>query len=101
PARLDPAVLRARAADATLRPVLRDLVPARARRAISPVHASSLSGQLSGLSEADGLALLLGLVQTHAGAVLGHDPSDAAGTARTIAGRRPFRDAGFDSLTAV
>jgi len=51
--------------------------------------------QLSGLSAAEQRRILLTLVRTHAATVLGHgDPA-------VVQSDTPFRDLGFDSLTAV
>ena len=95
PVHLDLAALRGQARAGVLRPILSGLLPARSRRPATAARASSLAGRLAGLSEADGAALLLGVVQTHAAAALGHD------TAAAIKPRLPFRDLGFDSLTSV
>ncbi|WP_329619726.1 thioester reductase domain-containing protein [Streptomyces sp. NBC_01255] len=56
---------------------------------------ASSGRDLRGMSEAEQLAYLLGVVRAEAGAVLGHP--DPAG----IDGDRPFPSLGFDSLTAV
>ncbi|TWP46681.1 SDR family NAD(P)-dependent oxidoreductase [Lentzea tibetensis] len=55
---------------------------------------SGLAGRLAGLAEAEQLAVLLELVRAEAGSVLGGG-SDLVGSGQA------FKDAGFDSLTAV
>ncbi|MFF8729242.1 SDR family NAD(P)-dependent oxidoreductase [Streptomyces sp. NPDC015171] len=93
PVGLDLAVLR-RAVDVPA--VLRGLVPARARRtAASRTGSASLAGRLAALGPAEREAALMELVRTHVAAVLGH------GRDMTLDPRRSFREAGFDSLTAV
>ncbi|WP_420882713.1 type I polyketide synthase [Streptomyces noursei] len=57
--------------------------------------AADLRDQLAGTAPADRPAVLLRLVRTTAAAVLGHTGADA------IRADKPFRDLGFDSLTAV
>ncbi|RZQ63974.1 type I polyketide synthase [Amycolatopsis suaedae] len=61
----------------------------------APAATSELAGRLAGLTEAEQERLLVGLVRAEAAAVLGHDRPDG------LPERRAFRDAGFDSLTAV
>ncbi|MFF7373269.1 SDR family NAD(P)-dependent oxidoreductase [Streptomyces tricolor] len=93
PVGLDLPALR-RAADVPA--VLRALVPARARRtAASRTDAASFADRLAALGPAERDAALLELVRTHVAAVLGH------GGDMTLDPRRSFREAGFDSLTAV
>ncbi|MGW5119970.1 type I polyketide synthase, partial [Streptomyces noursei] len=57
--------------------------------------APEFAARLRGLDEDEQTRLLIDLVRAEAAVALGHDSADA------IAERRAFRDAGFDSLTAV
>ncbi len=77
--------------------VLRALVrPVRRRAAVSgQATGSALAGQLASLDAAGRFELLLGIVRTTAAAVLGHH------TGSTIRADAPFKELGFDSLTAV
>ncbi|UQX03805.1 type I polyketide synthase [Streptomyces sp. RerS4] len=105
PMRIEPAALRAQAADGTLPPLLRGLVRTPARRAAPTAHratartaaepAGSLQERLAGLSPADRDRTLNELVRAQVAAVLGH------GTADDVDAGRGFLDLGFDSLTAV
>ncbi|MER5571638.1 beta-ketoacyl reductase, partial [Streptomyces goshikiensis] len=106
PMRVEPAALRAQAADGTLPPLLRGLVRTPARRAAAdPARraasrsaaepADSLQERLAGLPAAERDQALHELVRTQVAAVLGH------GTADDIDPGRGFLDLGFDSLTAV
>ncbi|MFD7137818.1 SDR family NAD(P)-dependent oxidoreductase, partial [Streptomyces sp. NPDC059894] len=94
PVRLD---LRALGDGDGVPPILRGLVrPARrAAQAPTPVGGGGLADRLTRLARTEQEQLLLELVRTEAAAVLGHD------SAAEIAADRPFKDAGFDSLTAV
>ncbi|ATL26224.1 Malonyl CoA-acyl carrier protein transacylase [Streptomyces formicae] len=95
-ARFDPAGLRAQAASGTLAPVLRGIVRASARRAPAPGGTgASLSERLAGLDAEAGRNAVLDLVRTTVAAVLGH------GEPGRVEPERPFKEVGFDSLTAV
>ncbi|MET9418358.1 type I polyketide synthase [Streptomyces klenkii] len=80
-------------------PLLGDLPEVRATLAEEAPEAGrgsgELAGSLTGLSRDDRERVLTDLVRTHAAAVLGHRGASA------IEADRPFRDLGFDSLTAV
>ncbi|UED87862.1 type I polyketide synthase [Streptomyces profundus] len=102
PFRVDEATLRARPADQLpllLRGLLRSLLPAPRRRGTGPVAVdpgAELRRRLAALTdEAERAALLLELVRGRVATVLGHDGVDA------VRADRPFKDLGFDSLTAV
>ncbi|MFH8979160.1 SDR family NAD(P)-dependent oxidoreductase, partial [Streptomyces sp. NPDC017890] len=56
---------------------------------------TGLAQRLAGLGRAEQDTLLLDLVRTHVAAVLGYSADETADE------RRPFRDLGFDSVTAV
>ncbi|MES4904979.1 MULTISPECIES: SDR family NAD(P)-dependent oxidoreductase [unclassified Streptomyces] len=95
-AQLDLAALSAQPAEA-LPPLVRSLTSAGARVVRRSVAApvADLSGRLGSMGADEQLALLLDLVRTHAATVLGHaDPG-------AVAMDTPFKDLGFDSLTAV
>ncbi|MEV4057773.1 type I polyketide synthase [Amycolatopsis sp. NPDC049688] len=90
PAKLD---LRA---GGTVPHMLRGLVRAgRAQARTASTVDGGLAGRLAGLTPADQLTLLLDLVRAQVAAVLGH--ADASAVRVDTA----FKDAGFDSLTAV
>ncbi|WP_328339422.1 type I polyketide synthase [Micromonospora sp. NBC_00421] len=94
PVRLDPVVLRSRAA--AVPAVLRG--PNRARTgdgAPGKPTVATLGARLTGRSAAERTAILTDLVRAEAAAVLGH------GETAMLSTQRAFRDAGFDSLTAV
>ncbi|MFE9069007.1 type I polyketide synthase, partial [Streptomyces violaceusniger] len=98
PIKISPASLRA---DDTARPVpplLRHLVRRPTRRTAhtpAPADTLSLTRRLAALDHGERLRHLIELVRTEAAAVLGHPTIDSIGP------DQPFRDAGFDSLTAV
>ncbi|MFF1908469.1 SDR family NAD(P)-dependent oxidoreductase [Kitasatospora sp. NPDC058218] len=77
-------------------PLLRDLV-APARRTVGTGRADdgSLVLRLTRLPATERARVLLRAVRGHAATVLGHDGPDLVGA------DRPFKDLGFDSLTAV
>ncbi|MCM4084181.1 type I polyketide synthase [Paractinoplanes hotanensis] len=82
------------------RPLIADLPEVRATREIAeaapPADAGdALRQQLAGVPPHEHEPIVLGLVRAHAAAVLGHDSADA------VDARRPFKEIGFDSLTAV
>ncbi|MGW4319708.1 SDR family NAD(P)-dependent oxidoreductase [Streptomyces sp. NPDC004684] len=85
--------LRAAAAERRLPVVFRALV-SPPRKAAHGAHAdgASLAGELAGLPEADRRRRVLELVRTHASTVLGGQP---------VRPEQPFKEVGFDSLTAV
>ncbi|WP_037837606.1 acyl carrier protein, partial [Streptomyces sp. NRRL F-5650] len=56
---------------------------------------AGLRERLAGLTEAEQRALLLGMVRQEAAQVLAH------GSTAEITPTRPFKDLGFDSLTAM
>nr|AXL05654.1 polyketide synthase [uncultured bacterium] len=92
-AKLDvPALRTAAAAGAPVPPLLRDLAPPPRPAARA---AASLADRLAGLADAEQTDAVLDLVRRHAADVLGHAGADAVHPGRT------FKDAGFDSLTAV
>ncbi|MGW7090471.1 type I polyketide synthase, partial [Streptomyces sp. NPDC054871] len=78
--------------------LLRDLAPHPTRRTAatdSPTTAGALAQELTALPETDRHRRLLDLVRSNVAAVLGHHSPEA------IDAQRPFKDLGFDSLTAV
>ncbi|MFC5219305.1 type I polyketide synthase, partial [Streptomyces coerulescens] len=88
PVRLDHAALRSRG-DVT--PLLRGLFRTRTVSA----GAGDVVRSLAGKTVEEQRSLLLTVVRARAAAVLGHDDTGS------VEARRPFRDLGFDSLTAV
>ncbi|OLF05409.1 hypothetical protein BLA60_36320, partial [Actinophytocola xinjiangensis] len=94
PVRLDLPVLRTMG---DVPPLLRGLVRAQGRRAVTVVSAAAddLVGRLAGLSADERRATVLGIARTAIAAVLGH--ADAA----AVDPAAPFTDLGFDSLTGV
>ncbi|CAM02153.1 ansamitocin polyketide synthase A [Saccharopolyspora erythraea NRRL 2338] len=95
PVSLDLPALRARASSEPVPPLLRGLVRPGRRVASRAATASDLAGRLANAPAAEQTRMLLELVCKEAAAVLGHATSDA------IDPNRPFKEAGFDSLTAV
>ncbi|WP_030844002.1 type I polyketide synthase, partial [Streptomyces hygroscopicus] len=109
PMRLDTAALRARAAGADVPALLRGLVRTPLVRGgtasagpgtgdgadAAPGNAAELRERLAGRDEDERRRALLDVVRSHAAAVLGHD------TAAEVQPAQPFKDLGFDSLTAV
>ncbi|MFF2951445.1 type I polyketide synthase [Kitasatospora sp. NPDC057965] len=98
PLRLDPAGLRAQAADGSLPALLRGLVRTPARRAATsatPDAAVTLAARLTGLGEAEQQKLLLDVVCEHVASVLG------LASPQAVRPERQLRELGFDSLTAV
>nr|WP_086859593.1 type I polyketide synthase [Streptomyces milbemycinicus] len=94
--RLDLAGLRTLAADGELFPLYRNLVRAPARRTASTGEdADSLLRGLSGMSDDEQLRFLLDLVRGRVATVLGHADGE------TVEANRPFKELGFDSLTAL
>ncbi|KDN20688.1 type I polyketide synthase [Amycolatopsis rifamycinica] len=92
-AKFDVAALRATAkAGGPVPPPLRGLAPLPRRTA---AKTASLTERLAGLAEAEQTEALLDLVRRHAAEVLGHSGAGSVHSGRT------FKDAGFDSLTAV
>jgi acyl transferase domain-containing protein/NADPH:quinone reductase-like Zn-dependent oxidoreductase/acyl carrier protein len=93
PAGLDTAALRPQAKAGVLPPILRGLVRAPARE---PSDAEgSLARRLADAPEAEHEAIVLDVVVSHVASVLGH------GSGESIDPTRPFKDLGFDSLSAV
>ncbi|MBP2706925.1 SDR family NAD(P)-dependent oxidoreductase [Microbispora sp. RL4-1S] len=82
-------------AAARRRPLLEDLPEVARLAAGEPVADTGRRAGLSALPPAQRETALVDLVREHAARVLGYPSADA------IAVRRPFRELGFDSLTAV
>ncbi|AKN70876.1 beta-ketoacyl synthase [Streptomyces sp. PBH53] len=97
PIKLDLRALRSDAASGTAVPhLLRGLVRAGRRSARAAAgDGSGLLRRLAGLPEAEQEAVLLGIIQAEATAVLGFSGPELA------QGTRGFGDIGFDSLTAI
>ncbi|MFJ2816608.1 SDR family NAD(P)-dependent oxidoreductase [Streptomyces sp. NPDC087294] len=98
PLRLDTRALRE--ATPGHSPLLRSLARPAARRtagatAAAPVSGPTLRDRLATMTAGERGRTLLDLVRAHTATVLGHDRPDAVGPAQ------PFKDLGFDSLTAV
>ncbi|MGW2368387.1 SDR family NAD(P)-dependent oxidoreductase [Streptomyces sp. NPDC001667] len=98
PVRLEMTTLRREAASGMLRPLFRGLVRTVARRTAATAGtpgSAGLAQRLSGLGQDEQNRALLDLVRAQVATVLGH------ATPETIASGRPFKELGFDSLTAV
>ncbi|WUL56292.1 SDR family NAD(P)-dependent oxidoreductase [Amycolatopsis sp. NBC_00348] len=96
PVGIDVAGLRAQArSSGTVAPILRGLVGRVRRTATAAAAGTGLTTRLAGLDRAGRLAVLVELVRTEAAAELGYRSIEA------IDADRPFRELGFDSLTAV
>ncbi|MGH3242963.1 MAG: type I polyketide synthase, partial [Spirillospora sp.] len=95
PVQLDRTALRGRG-DA-VPALLRGLSGGSMRRVVEarPQNAEAMAMRLAGLAEAERVEALLQLVRTHVASVLGHGSADA------IQPDRPFKELGFDSLSAV
>jgi NADP-dependent 3-hydroxy acid dehydrogenase YdfG/acyl carrier protein len=93
-ARLDLAAVRERSGPVPV--LLRGLVRSGRRIAVSGgVADGSWGARLAGLGVADGERVVLDLVRSHVGVVLGYASADAVEMGKA------FKDLGFDSLTAV
>ncbi|WP_341720677.1 type I polyketide synthase [Micromonospora sp. FIMYZ51] len=97
PMRLNRAALTTQSSQATPPPVLQRLVRSATRRAAQTgaQDAGALKQRLAGMNRADRYDMLLSLVRGQVAAVLGHASPDQ------LEADRPFRELGFDSLTAV
>ncbi|MGP3972080.1 SDR family NAD(P)-dependent oxidoreductase [Streptomyces sp. 6N223] len=98
-AQLDLAMVSAQAPEA-LPSLVRSLAGggsrgARVVRRSAAVPVADLSGRLASMGAAERRAFLIDLVRTHAATVLGH------ADAESVSMDMPFKDLGFDSLTAV
>ncbi|MFF7638648.1 type I polyketide synthase, partial [Kitasatospora sp. NPDC008050] len=98
PVKLNAAALRAQAGDGALPPVLRALAPGGSRRTAAGSgqdNGAQLRGQLAAMSAGKRYDTLLALIRRQVASVLGHASAEAIET------DRPFKELGFDSLTAV
>ncbi|MFG2533596.1 phosphopantetheine-binding protein, partial [Streptomyces sp. NPDC048516] len=101
PALLDPAVLRGLAKSGTLPPILRGLVRGGTARRIAhngsqdKSAATEWTRRLTARTASEQLDTMVQLVRAHAAVVLGHSGSSA------LTDQLAFKQAGFDSLTAV
>ncbi|MGP9017966.1 type I polyketide synthase [Streptomyces sp. BR1] len=107
PVGTDPATLRARAADGGLLPMFRGLVRTPVRRSVQSAGRTpdavatdgagerTLADRLAELSAAERERTVLDLVRGQVAAVLGYKSAELVG------GGQPFKELGFDSLTAV
>ncbi|MGW0916902.1 SDR family NAD(P)-dependent oxidoreductase, partial [Streptomyces sp. NPDC002784] len=100
-AQVDTAALRAAVAGKPVPLLLRGLVRGTARRTAETGDAdrtgtlAGLAARIAALAPAERERHLLDLVRSHVAAVLGHT------TPGSVDAERPFKDLGFDSLTAV
>ncbi|MFF1903699.1 type I polyketide synthase [Kitasatospora sp. NPDC058218] len=96
-ARFDLPALRTAARSGPVAPLLRGLAPAgrRTARAATGADTASLRERLARLGPDEQTEELVALVRRHAAQVLGHAAPDA------VRADRAFKEAGFDSLTAV
>nr|AZO92738.1 RifA [Micromonospora okii] len=95
-AKLDvPALRAAAAAGEPVAPLLRGLAPTPRPAAAGAPGPAPLAERLAALADAERAEAVLDLVRRHAAEVLGHASADAVHPGRS------FKDAGFDSLTAV
>ncbi|MFI0408241.1 SDR family NAD(P)-dependent oxidoreductase [Actinomadura sp. 3N508] len=95
PMRLDMRALRAAASDGSEAPLLRGLVQVSLPTATAGSAGTSLADRLSGLPHQERHRMLLDLVRNNVATVLGHDDPASIGP------EQPFKELGFDSLTAV
>ncbi|MFC4537117.1 SDR family NAD(P)-dependent oxidoreductase, partial [Sphaerisporangium dianthi] len=93
PMRLDHEALRARAASGDVPPLLRGLV--RRPRLRATAAEATFAQRLARASDAERRQVLLDVIREHAGGVLGYE------SLGELDGDKPFREMGFDSLTAV
>ena len=93
---LDPTQSATNNNGATIPPILRALTrPGRRRAAAQHTNGSAFTARLAGLDTTGRHDLLLQTVRTTAATVLGHH------TPHAIRAQAPFKELGFDSLTAV
>jgi NADP-dependent 3-hydroxy acid dehydrogenase YdfG/thioesterase domain-containing protein/acyl carrier protein len=96
PVALDVTALRTQARSHPMPTVLHTVIgPVRRTAGATGSSPDTLRTRLAGLDTTGRLAALTELVQTEAAAEIGYD------TSQDIGARRPFRQFGFDSLTAV
>ncbi|MCN9244787.1 SDR family NAD(P)-dependent oxidoreductase, partial [Streptomyces sp. RY43-2] len=81
--------------DSALLSDLPEACPAEPARTGDPDTGTAWRDRLTGLAAPERLRLLTDLVRTEAATVLGHE------SALAVEAERPFREAGFDSLTAI
>ncbi|WP_109526887.1 type I polyketide synthase [Nocardia aurea] len=96
PARLDLDALRSLGEASEMPPVLRGLLRAQRRAADASVaEAAALVAGLTGLGTVEQERVILGVIRSHAAAVLGHESREA------VPPDTAFTELGFDSLGAV